>query len=469
MLLRNTIVYTLGNLAPRAIGFVLLPVYSAVMSPAEYGIIGAIGGLYMLLSLLVTLAIDRSVFRLYWDYKTEPERRVYLGTIIIGLLTVAALVSMLLLLPLRPLVEMLYGNIPFHPYYTLAIGTAALGVIAMVPKTWLQLKQRAVAFTIISLLELLLNAGLILWWVVAERQGAVGYFKAQFWATLVLVPYFLWLSWRIAEPKFKVGIFVASLRFSAPVIPNLISAWLMNMANRVFLDRYATITDIGFYSFAYQLASVLIIICGAFNQAYSPVFYETAASANQVAARQRLTFFNNLFALVVVWLAFAGALVAHDFIELCVNVRYLPAAGLIPLLLLGMGVDQIGGLAHYSIYQCKRTDVTMWLQMGLAVINLALNCALIPIWGVWGAAWAAILTAIVGLAARQWASRRFYHIPLHILRLIAWSAACVAVVVGSHYLHSGRWYTLVARGAGALLPLCGLWFFWRAHQPLKGN
>ncbi len=468
MLLRNTIVYTLGNLAPRVIGFVLLPVYSAVMNPAEYGIIGAIGGLYMLLSLLVTLAIDRSVFRLYWDYKTEPERRVYLGTIIIGLLTVAACSAALLLLPLRPLVALIYGNIPFHPYYTLAIGTAALGVVSMVPKAWLQLKQRAVAFTVISLLELLLNAGLIVWWVVVARQGAVGYFKAQFWATLVLVPYFLWLSWRIAEPRFNRAMFTASLRFSAPVIPNLISAWLMNMANRVFLDRYATMADIGYYSFAYQLASVLIVICSAFNQAYSPVFYETAASPDQVAARRRLTFFNNLFALAVVWVAFAGALLARDFIELCINTRYLPAAGLIPLLLLGMGLDQISGLAHYSIYQCKRTDVTMWLQMGLAVINVALNFALIPTWGVWGAAWAAILTAAVGLVARQWASRRFYHIPLKVGWLALWATVCVLLVVVSDQLLAGRWFTLAVRAIWALLPLGGLWLFWRSHQTAKG-
>ena len=83
-LVKNSIYYTLGNILPQTAGFVLLPVYTAYLDPEQYGIVNAMTVLGSVIGIILTLGIDRGIYRLYYDY-SEEVRKKYLGTIIIGL------------------------------------------------------------------------------------------------------------------------------------------------------------------------------------------------------------------------------------------------------------------------------------------------------------------------------------------------------------------------------------------------
>ena len=83
-MLKNTSIYAIGNIFPRIISFFLLPIFTRYLSPEEYGILNSMNLLGVVLSIFFTMAIERSVFRLYFDYKNE-ERKDFLGTIFISL------------------------------------------------------------------------------------------------------------------------------------------------------------------------------------------------------------------------------------------------------------------------------------------------------------------------------------------------------------------------------------------------
>ncbi|GAB4284877.1 MAG: hypothetical protein Kow0068_10060 [Marinilabiliales bacterium] len=74
--LKNTSLYTIGNIIPQIANFFLLPLYTNYLSPADYGIVQSMQVLSAILIVFFTLAIDRAVYRLYFDFKTENEKKL---------------------------------------------------------------------------------------------------------------------------------------------------------------------------------------------------------------------------------------------------------------------------------------------------------------------------------------------------------------------------------------------------------
>ena len=115
-IIKNTSLYTLGNILPQAAGFILLPIYTRYLTPADYGIVSSMQVLSTILAVFFTLAIDRSIFRLYFDYKIEKAKRDYLGTITISLFFISISVLLLLFI-FRGIVGQIFKSIELYPCY----------------------------------------------------------------------------------------------------------------------------------------------------------------------------------------------------------------------------------------------------------------------------------------------------------------------------------------------------------------
>ena len=115
-LVKNTSLYTLGNIIPKIAGFFLLPIYTAYLSPSDYGIVQSMQVLSAILTLLFTLSIDRAVYRLYFDFKDKASRTTYLSTIVISLFVIS-LVMLALLFLFQSSIALIYSSISFYPYY----------------------------------------------------------------------------------------------------------------------------------------------------------------------------------------------------------------------------------------------------------------------------------------------------------------------------------------------------------------
>ena len=66
-LVKNSIVYTIGLILPQAVGFLLLPIITRYLTPEDYGIVSSVGVLGTILAIFLTLAVDTSIYRLYYD------------------------------------------------------------------------------------------------------------------------------------------------------------------------------------------------------------------------------------------------------------------------------------------------------------------------------------------------------------------------------------------------------------------
>ena len=112
-MIKNISLYSIGNILPQAAGFFLLPIYTLYLTPDEYGIFSSMQVLSSILVIFFTFAVERSISRIYWDYKTEHERKDYLGSISIEL-SIIAIVVLIFIFIFQKFIGLIYKAIPLY-------------------------------------------------------------------------------------------------------------------------------------------------------------------------------------------------------------------------------------------------------------------------------------------------------------------------------------------------------------------
>ncbi len=182
-------VYGLGSVLVRGLAFLLLPLYTRYLSPAEYGIVALTVTCTVVLGLLYPLGLRGAVSRTYYEGGTVEERRERVGTLWIAMILSAAAMALLLDRAGPSLAAALLPEVPFHPYLRLAVWTAFLGVLGLTPLVLLQAQERPLAFVLLTLWTALATTAATVWLVV-KGGGAAGYLQgALVGAGLAAIPY----------------------------------------------------------------------------------------------------------------------------------------------------------------------------------------------------------------------------------------------------------------------------------------
>ncbi len=442
-IIKNTSFYTIGNILPQAVSFFLLPIYTRYLTPADYGIVSSLQVLTSILTILFTLAIDRSVYRMYFDHKTEADKKDYLGTITIALILVSTIV-LLIIFVFRSAVGQIYKSIEFYPYYVFAILAAFFSILQVVPKIYYQVNEKAEKFVLISFAQFLLNAGFTLYFVVGKLDGAAGMLKAELVANIIIAPLVIYISYKTINFKFNSKFFFKSLKFSAPLIPGLLSAFVLNLSDRIFIERYFTLSDVGIYSLGYKIAGLIGVFASSFLLAYGPVFYKHANSEDQNMAKERIAKYNQVYMLVVIMISFLITIFSKEAIILLLDQKYRESYKIVPIIAFSYIVMQITGLFNMMIYQNKKSVALMIIGLTSAGLSILINFLLIPTYGLYGAAFATVLSFIIVFLMTWKYAIKCYYIPLEWEKIAIVLIPLIAITILFQYILNVNIYLMLA-------------------------
>ena len=157
---------------PMAVSFIMVPIYTRYLLPAEYGILNSMQVLSTIFLIIFTLSIETSLFRLYYDYKDETKRRLFIGSAFI-LIFVSTTVGTTFLFLFRSTIEKIYTNIPFAPYYILAILIMYFTIFSIVPRIIFVITERGKLYFLTGLLQLLVSLILNIIYIIILDQKAI--------------------------------------------------------------------------------------------------------------------------------------------------------------------------------------------------------------------------------------------------------------------------------------------------------
>jgi O-antigen/teichoic acid export membrane protein len=409
-LVNNTIIYTFGNILPKISGFVLLPLYTYYLSPSEYGIVMSMQAFMIVMQIFITLGIERSLYRIYYDYPTQQEKAELIGTVSVLILTIALIVTGLLLC-FKNQIGLVYKNIPFSPYYIYTFIIAIMSAGTVLPKIYLQIIGSAKSYVLLSIIQTIVVNLFALYYVIKIGSGASGYLEGQMYGMVVQLPIYVAITWKISIFKIRIRYAINAMKFSIPMIPTLISAWAMSLVDRMFIERYYSLEDVGIYSLAFKVSSIVILVSTAMSKAYSPYYFSIANTKSYSDAKNMLSKTNTLYVLIVLLFCGIISLFSNEIISILFEHEYSGASEIIPLLMLSFAFSQSLGVVNLSYYQSKNTSKLMIIMLASAVLNITANYILTPQYGMVGASLAKIISYVSLFIVQYYNARKYYYIP----------------------------------------------------------
>lgn len=424
----GALLYAISSVLTRAVSFVMLPVYTRHLTPVDYGIIQLLDMTIDIAGMLFTAGISSGLQRFYFKASAEEEKRAIVFTTFafeFGM----ALIGTAVLLVVAPLVwsRGLHGA-----GSTLLVRIAAcnfsLSILTRLPQSFLEVRQKASASVVISLLRLVCQLTLNIVFVVAFEMGALGILLSTLVTNIVFgLPLCGWLLKQVGV-AFRRSAMRDLRRFGIPYQLAFAGSFIATFGDRFFLQAYQGTAEVGRYGLSYQFGFILAYLTFApFQSAWLPQRHQLvkASQEERDKATARAFFFLNL-------LMFTGFVGISLFVKLIFHVMttppFYPAAGPVPIIMAAYVMQSWAYAMGFSIDVREETryfNYATWICTIVTVIGYFL---LIPRWSSYGAAWA----TLIGFSARFLLTRYWGHslFPVHYgwgkpLRL----AACAVLIV----------------------------------------
>lgn len=408
-------VYGLGSVLVRGLAFLLLPLYTRYLSPAEYGIVALAITCTVVLGLLYPLGLRGAVSRMWYEEGSLEERRERIGTLWIAMVLAAGAMALALDRAGPWLAGVLLPEVPFHPYLRLAVWTAFLGVLGIVPLVLLQAQERPRAYVVLSVGTALGTTALTVWLVV-RGGGAEGYLRgALIGAAVAAVPY-LALTFRQVRPVWRGGVLLPALAFGLPLVPHAVAGWALEMSDRAILTRFLPLSDVGVYALGYQLGAAMGLLTGAFNAAWVPFLFG-ALKEEAEAAHPRLARLVTYYAFALCFVGLGWSLLVEHALPLLAGAGFQEAHRITPWVVGGYVLSGLYLVPTNLLFWRRRTTVIPLVTVVAGAVNVGLNLWLVPRYGSIAAAWSTLVAYALLLLLTWWSAERLLRFPYEYRRL----------------------------------------------------
>lgn len=424
-LVRDFVVYGGGEVALRATGFIMLPIYTRLLAADEYGAWGFMTTAVGLLSALLVLGGDTAYARFFFEAKTHEERQTLASTWFMFLAVWIGGCSILLAAFSGPMATWFLG----HPSYATALAFALLStpltVMNILLGEVLRNEFRAVTYTVLNVLGAVLLIVSTLVFVVGLHKELTGLAFATDVALAAMLPIRLWTVRDHLRLRFSTPVLRRVVRFGAPLVPVSIAYWVFAVSDRIVLAKLSTLHELGLYTVAGAVTAGLALVQAAIGRAFGPHalrLYEEDENAASVTLGRILVYILVFVGLICV----AISVFAHELLRVLATPDYYGAAVAVGPLALGALFYASTQITALPMAFVKKTTHLGRIAGAAAALNLALNLAFVPVWGMLASAWATAAAYLFLTARYAMVGRRLWRIAYDIRRTVL--ALLLAVV-----------------------------------------
>ncbi len=282
--IRAGIGYTVGNYLLKGLTFLTVPLFSRLLSTAEYGVFNAYLAYQTILYLLVGLALHTSLKNAKYRYKEEFDR-YNSGCILL------VIVHLLLWLLVCNLLYPLYGGaagfsrVVVNVLLLDSFGTALIQFF----NVYVGIYYRYISFLKLSVFHAVANLALsvLLILTLFRDDRATGRIFGNAVPAVMAAVVIIWYFWRKAAPVLNLEQVRFAVGYSLPMIPHGISQVILSQFDRIMIKDMIGESQAGIYSFAYTIFSVVNVTANSLGNVWGPWFYEKMAAEEYETIRSR--------------------------------------------------------------------------------------------------------------------------------------------------------------------------------------
>lgn len=404
--LRQSALYALALFLSKGVGFLMIPIFTHFLEPADYGRLDILQTLADLLSIVLIMGLSDALFKFYGEAQ-NPEEKSRVAANIFGMAMAICVMSTFVLQLIAPLLKsMLPGDITLWQTRFLLL-SLSVSACLLIPLCWYRMKDNAGAYFRASCGRVIMQAGLSLALLYAgfgiTGVMAAGAAAALFWAVKTSIDFwrdhgaaFEWETWRIY------------FLYGSPLILTGLAGFVLGSFPRWILADHAGVALMAKYALAAKFGLLTALLVQPFELWWTPRRFAVLNSENgpQQCAQ------NISIGLLIVALSVLGiSTIAPLAIKIMTPPSYHDAVMYVPFLSTLAGIHAATQLINIGIYNVKITKWPAIIDLSAAGIALSLYLTLIPTFGAWGAIAATGAALTLRFAATLALSQRLTAIP----------------------------------------------------------
>ena len=440
-LTRHSFIYGIGGIVSRFLAVFMLPLYTSYLSTADYGRIETLMAASAVATVVLRAGGGYGFMRFYFDSDDPAYRKRLLRTIFWFQMLKATLGLVVCVVFASEIARWLSLNHGKGLHGSGASLVVATGVLLWVNVNYAQLtnlfrvEQRSLAFSLATIANIAITVPLTVVLVVVYDLHALGVIVGNFSGTLVI--FLVLLAYRREQLglQFDRNLLRAVNRFGLPLVPSALALWVTNFGDRFMLVKLSDLNQVGQYSLAVRIGSVMVLLFTAFQTAWPAFAYSID---DEEAAKRAYAYVLTYLMLLASWAGVALSLLAPWIVRVLApdNHAFWPAAKAVPALAFSSVFYAGFIVVTIGASRTKNTQFNWVAAAAAALLNIGLNFWLIPAYGMLGAAYATLAAYAVLVAVRTWNAQHVYRTPYQWRRVAVVLLAAGALTTAGKLLPS---------------------------------
>lgn len=401
ILVKNTIIYALGSLGTKMINFLLLPFYTYFLTKTDYGYYDLIISTTSVLMPLVSFQLNDGMYRYMLSVTNDKDKK--------DVFTNAFFIVTLNLLIFNVIYFFCYKKLNIQ-FGNLILIMFNLSVIADLINQALRGLRHNLQFALSGVIAAIITIASNILLIVFLNRHVDGLLISGIVSSLCVLVYVNMIVkvYKLFDYRYiKFDTIAKLVKFSIPLIPNIVSWWVMNLSDRLLLKHYLGIEAIGIYAVANKFPSLLATANYIFSLAWqeSAILEYKSEDRNRYYSKVFDLLSTFMFTCIICLLAFTRFIIRY-----MVSDKFGQAALYIPFLYLGTLFSLFSSFYGTGYLSSEKTIGAFTTSIFGAAINIVMNILLIPVIGIQAASLSTMLSFLAMWLFRIYQTKKYFNI-----------------------------------------------------------
>ena len=401
-------IYLIPTILSQGVAFFLVPLYTRVLSPADYGAIDMIKTFSSFACLFVALEISQAYGRFYVEEENIEDKKLISSTA----LTFTILMFLLFLTTCQIFTpffsKILFGNSNMDIYFRIGTIFITMKGVTLLLNTQFRYEFKKINYVYSSIILFSTTSFFSVLLGYIFNWGLIGMLYALLIGQFAALLFSTWKQRFSNNILINKNLLLKMLKFSSPLVPAGVAVFISGYISRIMINHYLSLTEVGLYGIGFRIASISILLISGVNRSLSPLIYSKYKEKETPFQIQK-TF--RIFIALSLIMFYGLSSFSSELLWLFTTPKYYASSSivfyLVPALLLSQLYIFFPGLGI-----AKKTKISMWISIGNAILTTLLNWFLIPLMGYSGAAIATLISCFSTFIIRMKVSQKYYYIPI---------------------------------------------------------
>lgn len=424
-LVKNTAIISIGKICTQFLSFLLLPLYTAILTTQEYGSVDLITTYQQLLGYIAFFQIEQAVFHFLIDVRNDKNEQNSIITSVSGFAIIQTITLGMIFFCVSRFVHIQY----FRELYLYCISVVFSGLMLQISRGLGNNTLYAIGSFISASSTIIFN----IVFLVVLHLGTVGMLYSFILGNSICCLFLFWkekIYKYIKLENFSFGDIRKCLKYSLPLVPNALSWWIMGASDRTIVSYIMGTTANGFLSVSHKFSSAYTTFYTVFNLSW------TESAALHFSDDDHERFFCSVITRVykMFYAAGLGIIAVMPFIfPVLINSNYSDAYYQIPIYMIAAFFNVIQGLYSVIYVALKKTKEIAKTTIVSALINVVVNALLIKILGLYAASISSLVAYAVNCLWRYFDLKKYMDVPLD-MKLVVSSLIMILMVCIPYYM-----------------------------------